>query len=377
MIIINNEKSFNLFIFLSTFARNLVDVFIPIILYKRGLSADQVLLFLGFNYLFSFILNIPLAYIASKITFKWLLIGSSIFIGSAYYYILIAPINLFFLTIALISHVINAHSYWLSRHYYALDILPEEDIGKKAGNIVILSQLSLIPASYLGALIMHKLNMQWVLIIVIVVYLAGTLPLFFIKEPRRSRKINFLSGMKETFIHIPKRSFYFFIFAQFRFIGRYLFPLYLFIYVKNNYEYIGVFNIAVGLASIFFVYIFARYMDKNKKDYLIWSGLFSCLIWFFKLNVTTTTLMLIIGFLEGLVEKMYETSFNRDIYALGKHYKPILYASTFEGLQNIVRVVIIAIFFVFIKDLTSILYISTFMLLIAGIIGFNDGISKY
>ena len=48
-----------------------------------------------------------------------------------------------------------------------------------------------------------------------------------------------------------------------------------------------------------------------------------------------------------------------------------------EGLQNISRVVI-TLFFVFVlSDLKSVLYISSFMLLVTGAIGFDDGEGGY
>ena len=40
-----NQKKFNIYVFLSTFARNLVELFIPIILYKFGYSVEEVLFY--------------------------------------------------------------------------------------------------------------------------------------------------------------------------------------------------------------------------------------------------------------------------------------------------------------------------------------------
>ena len=40
-----NQKKFNLYVFLSTFSRNLIEVFIPLILYKFGYSLKEVILY--------------------------------------------------------------------------------------------------------------------------------------------------------------------------------------------------------------------------------------------------------------------------------------------------------------------------------------------
>ena len=41
----SNQKKFNLYVFLSTFSRNLIEVFIPIILYKFGYSLKEVVFY--------------------------------------------------------------------------------------------------------------------------------------------------------------------------------------------------------------------------------------------------------------------------------------------------------------------------------------------
>jgi MFS family permease len=371
------KKNFNLFIFLSTFARNLIDVFIPIILYKKGLSIHHLFIFIMINYALSFIFNIPLSYIAKKITFKWLLIISSIFVSIAYYFLLIKPISIFSLSMILIMHVICAHTYWLSRHYYSLAVLPKENMGDEVGDIVILSQISLVPATYLGALLIKHLHVYIVLLIVALVYIISALPLFKVNEIKRRKTKSILKTTYYTLTQIPIRSIIFFIFAQFRFVSKYLFPLFIFLHVRNTLEYIGVLNIAIGIASVFFVYFYARKMDKEKKDYLILSGVLSFIVYIFKLNITSTLWIVFICFFEGLIEKMYETSFTRNLYALGKHYHPIAYGASIEGLQSIIRVIIMFIFIFIVKDLKISLIICSIGMLIAGLIGFDDGKGGY
>jgi hypothetical protein len=176
---------------------------------------------------------------------------------------------------------------------------------------------------------------------------------------------------------IPKKSMWFMLFAQFRMISRYIFPLFLFLYVEDNYEYIGIFNIAVGIASMFFIYFFARKMDREKKDYLILSGVLGAIIYILKLNIKETSLMLLIGLAEGLTDKMYEVAFNRNLYALGHHYDGAFYSVGMEGLQNIGRVFIVLLAIAMGIDLKAYLYISAFMLIISGLIGFDDGAGGY
>jgi uncharacterized membrane protein HdeD (DUF308 family) len=149
------------------------------------------------------------------------------------------------------------------------------------------------------------------------------------------------------------------------------------LYIKDNYEYIGIFNIAVGVASMFFVYFFARKMDRDKKDYLVLSGVLGCAVYLFKMNITDTGLMLLLGLCEGLVEKMYDVAFNRNLYALGHHYEGVGYPVLMEGIQNMSRIIIIFIFVLFSVDLKTIIYICAFMLIVTGLVGFDDGKGGY
>jgi len=373
----NRERTFNLFVFLSTLARSLVDCFIPIILYNRGLEVKYIIIFLLLNYSLCFILNVPLGNIGKKITFKWTMIVTSFLIGIAYYFLLIVDLNIISLFLFALFHAISTHVYWLSRHYYALEVLPKRDLADEVGNIIIFSTLAIIPVSYAGAWFMNNLSMEVVLIIIVFLYAISVVPLFYIKERKKNIELGVLESSLNILSSIPTKSLCFMILAQFRMISRYLFPLLLFIYIKEDYEYIGIFNISVGVASMFFVYFFARRMDKDKKDYLIVSGILGAAVYLFKLNIADVSLMLLVGLAEGLVDKMYDVAFHRNLYALGHQYEGIGYTVAMEGLQNISRIIITFLFVLVGLDLKTILYVSAFMLIINGLVGFDDGRGGY
>jgi hypothetical protein len=373
----NKTKKYNIFIFLSTLARTLFDCFITIILYRKGLGIDGILFYLVINYSLSFLLNVPLFYISLKISFKWMMIITSFLIGFAYYFLLLNDLTLITLILFTILHVINANVYWVSRHFYALEILPKENLADEVGNIIIISNIAMIPVSYLGALMINNFNKAIMLIVLVILFVISVIPLFYIKEGKINLKFGIIEGIKKTIINMPRKSFMFFIFAQFRIISHYIFPLYLFLYVKKNCEYIGIFNIVAGIASMIFVYFFSRKMDREKKDYLVLSGFLGAIVFFLKLTIVDTTLMIVIALAHGFTEKMYEVSFNRNIYALGQNYNGALYATSIEWLQNLVRIFISFFFAIFFFDLKSFLLISSFMLVITGIIGFDDGEGGY
>ena len=66
----NNRKKFELYVFLSTFSRNLIEVFIPVILYKFGYELKEVILYFLISNVFSLILSYPLVLFSKKFNNK-------------------------------------------------------------------------------------------------------------------------------------------------------------------------------------------------------------------------------------------------------------------------------------------------------------------
>ena len=56
----SNQKKFGLYVFLSTFSRNLIEVFIPVILYKFGYSLKEVIYYYLLTNVFSLVLTYPI-----------------------------------------------------------------------------------------------------------------------------------------------------------------------------------------------------------------------------------------------------------------------------------------------------------------------------
>ena len=70
----SNQRKFSWYVFLSTFSRNLIEVFIPIILYKFGFPLKTVILYYLLVNLFSLLLSYPCVYISNKYNNKILAI---------------------------------------------------------------------------------------------------------------------------------------------------------------------------------------------------------------------------------------------------------------------------------------------------------------
>ena len=77
----SNQKKFGIYVFLSTFSRNFIEVFIPIILYKYRYSLNEVLFYYFFANFMSLLLSYPFVYLSQKFNNKILsTIGITAFI---------------------------------------------------------------------------------------------------------------------------------------------------------------------------------------------------------------------------------------------------------------------------------------------------------
>ncbi len=372
-LIYNNELKYNIFIFLSTFARGLCEIFVPIVLYNRGFSLTCIFAYFVIKYFVLSVNQYPIIMLGKKVKFKWLLVISSFALGISFYYLSIIALSLQSLIFVALSFGIFTQTYWLGRHYYAMEVLPRKNMGDEVGNIIILSQLALIPSAYLGGLAIEFFGLRIVAVIITFISLMAIFPIFSIKERKNTLNIN----ISNVFKTIPKQSLAIIAIDQFRLAIMLLFPLLIFMNIAQTYRYIGILHTAIGLASLFFIYVFARRMDQDKNDYLNIAVLLLGLIFLIKLNVLDAVVMVVVAILEGLVSRMHLTSLTRNIYSLGKNYDVASYLVIYETFSNIPLVLIFTFGLLFINNLSMFLYIATFLFLVAGFVKFNDGKGGY
>ena len=353
----SNQKKFSLYVFLSTFARNLIEVFIPIILYKYGYSLKEVILYYLFVNLFSLILSYPCFYLSNKYNNKILSI-----IGIISFVILQLLLNnlqnnIIYLLLISLAFATYRRGYWISRRYYNLKIIKKDNISKTYSLISIINEIGLIFSSYIGSLFLDFISIDALTIISIVLFLISTIPLYLLKFEHKEidSKLELIKTVKQ----IPKNNIYLFGTYELLNVVKFLFPLYLFIYVKNNYQTVGIFNLFANLSTIIFTYIYGKKIN-NEKNYLSLSILFIIIVYILKLNFSTS-ILIIIAFLEGIALKMYELSIQKEFYSLSKKFEYQNYNLVYELTQNIFRTLTVLILYLFFNDLKTMI---TFVLII-------------
>ena len=356
-----SNKTYNIFLFLSTLARNLVNVFSLVLLYKKGYTINDLLFFLFIMYLTGIIVN----YFSLKIYYKVVLIISSIVYGISFIYLSILNKNLIFLSILAILIAIGNYSYHVIRHFLALTMFNK---GKQDTSIfIMINYLSIIVASLVGMYLINRFSLGITSIIIFVLSFISIIPI--IKYPG----INIDNKNINKNVYIPKNKMIFNILEQFKVIFIELQPLFLFVYLDKSIYYVGLFNIITNVASLIVMYFISKYINyKYFKYYTLLLGLVLVL----KLNIKSGYFLLLIAFLEGVFVKIYENVSLSILYNYQDNYvsKYLLFE---ELLFFCSKTLIVLLYLLFNLNIYTIMYINIIGIIISGLFIKRDIVKKY
>lgn len=351
-----NIKKYNIFILLSTIARNIVEVFSSVLLYKMGYSLKEILLFFSILYFVGAITSTLVIYLTRVINAKYILIFSSFVFSGSFYFMSIMEKSMSNLIIFSIIYGIGSYSYHSLRHYFAIKSM-DKDKKKDIGSILIFSNMGLIIAPILVSYVTKKLSIVILAIIVIVLSILAIIPLFKLDIKDDNTEIKFE--------RISKNKILFFVLEQAKVINLSLQPLYLYLFINSKIEYVGIFNAIMGISACIFIYFFVRKIDDNK--YFKYLNILFCLLLLLKLNIKSKYLILIIGFFEGLGIKMFDVVSAENIYNIDKNTNVKGYLIIVEIIFCLVRSIFCLIGY-FINDIKIILYLSIILIFIVGFV---------
>ena len=349
----NNNIKYNLFLLISTLARNLVEVFNIALLYKLNYSIKEIMLYYGIFFFISIFVNIITFYLTNYIKTKYILIFSNLLFCYSYYFLNNMKYNIKNLIVFAGISAVASYTYHAIRHYYA--IKHTDGSNKEIGNIAIFTFVGVIISSYLGPFITEKYNLSITIIIMLIFSIISLIPLLLIKDHRIKEKI--------INVKLNKKRKLFFIFEQSKVLFLLIQPLFLYLYVENNLKYLGIFNIINCIASILFVYFLVRKININK--YFKYINILLIIVLILKLNILNKYVILILALFEGLFIKVYEVVSMKNLYQVKKDNTKS-YLMKAEIIFCLIRSILMFIFYLFFKDIKIILYILLTFIFISG-----------
>lgn len=343
-----NAKNFDTYIISSTFARAIVDVFIPVIMFKSGYSVHYCILYYLVMNLCSLFMSGPLSHIAKRYGNKILAVASIFFFIVLQFLLLKLDGSLPILYLVSFVYAGYKRCYWISRRFYTLHIIHKHNVGKVYAIISILHQLSVMAATYVGALLLDGLNQYLLIGISVAILLLSLIPLFRIdmKHERNGAKIE----LRKTLSKIPPSDMLHFGIYELWNVMKFIFPIYVAIYVKDSYQAVGIVSIVTDLAIIVFSYLFGKRLDSSNRDFLQLS-IFLVVLTYAAKTTTTYGILLVVSFLEGFTTKMFEISLNRDLHLLSKKFEYDNYNLAYELAEDFIRTLASLLIFILPLDL--------------------------
>ena len=173
---------------MTTFTKLMIEVFIPLLLFNIGFKLNEILYFYLIQFITIFLTNIPITKIGQKITFKKLMIISSIIFSLTYFYINYLTHNMIKLIILSILNGLYLSTYWIGRHIYGISIIKEKKTTDNVSTYMIFGIIGSLPASYIGAFILEKYGYIVLSITILILSIISIFPLFKIKISERKNK---------------------------------------------------------------------------------------------------------------------------------------------------------------------------------------------
>ena len=369
-----NQRRYNLFVFLSTFSRQLIELFIPIILYKAWFWIKDIVFYYFCISLFSFILAPIVIKLARKIRYNTILLLW--IISFIVLQLIIAHISISIRYLILVAFLFACYRrcYWITRRLYNLKVIHRTNIWISYTFISIINQLACMVATYIGAVLLDFVNIETLTCISILLFVISIYPISKIKTPKQKKsdtKLDLIWTLKK----IDNSDKY--IFGSYELLNfvRFLIPLYLFIYVSNTYQIVWILQVFTWLATIIFSYLYGKKINKGNVNYLRLSIWLIVLVYIMKLNVTWI-LLAIVSFLEWFISKMNEISVNKEFIKLSKQFDYENYNYAYEQTQNMFRLIVSAIMFLFMDDLKLMIYFILLVMAVSIVLKFNNKINK-
>ena len=335
-----NKYIYNLFLFLSNLTRNLIEVYSVILLYQKGYNLNNIYLFLLIVYITAIITN----YISLKINYKYSLIISFILYGISYLYLITMSRSIINIIILGIITSISINTYHTIKHYIAMNII-NNDKEKNINIIILIIYLSTIISNIIGLFLIKKIPINIIIFILILLSVISIYPILKLKI------VNPKSQTKK--INITKNKIIYSILEQFKVILLELQPLYLYIYIKTSFIYIGVFNIIINIASLLVMIIINKYINNKYYKYII---ILLGIVLIMKININNKIILLFIALLEGIGMKLYEKNSINNLYDI-KNNNIKKYLIIEETIFFTSKAILMLFFLLIIKNLKIIIYI--------------------
>ena len=349
-----NYVKFNIFSFISTFARSLIEIFISLYLFKNGFSIKSILIFYLLENMFSLFISYLFVKIGEKHSYSLVMC-----IGIISFTILQIVLNnlvhsyLYIIIISLL-YTMYRRGYWVARKFYITKIIPSKNSTESFSIVLVLTEIASILSGIVGGLLLDNLGITILTIISSLLLIISVIPLIKIKYKSDNKKIELIKNIKR----FDKSNYLAFSLYEINNLLIFIFPIYIAIYVKDTYTMASSLHVISNIAIIIFIIIYGKIIKK--KNYFIISTILFVIISFTKL-LSINEFIVIVYFIEGLIKKMQDQSLNK-IYFENRNNMDITHYNLIYNLIESLARMLVAIPLLFINDIRIMILLVLFVI---------------
>ncbi len=338
----NNRARFNFFLFISTFARALIEVFISLFLFKNGFSIDSILLFYLLENLAALFISYFFVKIGEKFNYSIVMYIGVVSFAVLQFVLNNMAYNSLFIVIVALLYSLYRRGYWVARRYYVTEVMPKRDSSGPFSIMMVVSEIASILAGFLGAALLDGFNVVILTAISSGLLFVSVIPLLGIESKTKRTKIELIKNLKKY----DKKNYLAFSLYEINNVLAFIFPIFIAIYIKDTYVMAGAVNAIGSLAIIVFILVYGKIIKK--RNYFVLSSILFVLICFVKL-LPLDYFILIICFLEGFIKKMQEQSVNKIYFENRNNMDLTHYNLIYQLLEALARAIVV-VPLIFMKD---------------------------
>lgn len=292
---------------------SLLGIFVPIFLYVLTQNLNFIFIYYGLMSLLYF-LFLPLwAKLMQYVSLHWLMILGNLFLAVflLFYYLLAKAdaIVMWLIIVLLLVSAVFRLFYWVPYHVDFARFVDQHHRGRQLSFLGILISLIGIILPITAAFIITQFGYPILFVIVIVIILVSSIPLFFISPTREKFSFGFFESFKKLLSKKHIKSNLAFMADGWQMSVSYVvWSIFIFIILKGEYMEVGLISAGIILLGCILRYIVGEATDKYDKNKLMHrSSILYSLGWVIKAVVSSGWHIFFVGIYHNFTNIIFRT----------------------------------------------------------------------